>query len=277
MTARPLFDGCAEPDSSTSKYCFGIGEVCVCGNNGVHPLSADAEHLRDLGDANEIAHRRTVERGRVITADLRCGLRRGGRGRGAGGGRGRREARGGRREEGAGRGWGEGAGVGRRRGPPGSHNMQAVRMTGFMTYGYCMSTADAPEPPRGPGRPRKWANEAERVRAYRQRKAEEHVSVDELRLERRVLKRQLSDALRGRARAESALARATARIESLESALERTEARLRSTETDLACAQSHFRELLEQRGPAAQASSPEHALSRQQRRARERNERKRKP
>jgi chromosome segregation ATPase len=139
-----------------------------------------------------------------------------------------------------------------------------------------MSTADAKEPSRGPGRPRKWANEAERVRAYRQRKAEEHASVDELRVERRVLKRQLSDALRGRARAETALERATVRIESLESALERTQERLRNTETDLASVQSRFRELIEQRGPAGSVTSPEPALSRQQRRAMERNERRRK-
>ena len=139
-----------------------------------------------------------------------------------------------------------------------------------------MSAADAPEPPRGPGRPRKWATEAERVRAYRQRKAEEHASVDELRVERRVLKRQLSEAVRGRARAETALDRAKARIESLESALERTQVRLQKTETDLASAQSRFRELLEHRGPAAPVAPPDLALSRQQRRAMERNERRRK-
>jgi chromosome segregation ATPase len=113
------------------------------------------------------------------------------------------------------------------------------------------------------------------VRAYRRRKAEEHANVDELRVERRVLKRQLSDALRGRARAEAALQRATARIESLESDLERTQARLRSTEADLAFARSRIRGLLEQRGTAAPATSPEPTLSRQQRRAMERDERRR--
>lgn len=101
------------------------------------------------------------------------------------------------------------------------------------------------------------------MRAYRQRKAEEHASVDELRVERRALKRHLSDALRGRAREESALARAAARIESLESTLERTQARLQTAQTDLASAQSRFRELLEQRVSAATVSSPEPALSRQ--------------
>ena len=139
-----------------------------------------------------------------------------------------------------------------------------------------MSAADPPEPSRRPGRPRKWANEAERVRAYRQRKAEEHANVDELRVERRVLKRKLSDALRGRARAEAALERAMARIERLESDLERTEASLRSTETDLAFARSRIRELLERHDPAALVTTREPGLSRQQRRAMERNKRKRK-
>lgn len=135
--------------------------------------------------------------------------------------------------------------------------------------------ADAPEPSRRPGRPRKWANEAERVRAYRQRKAEEHANVDELRMERRVLKRQLSDALRGRTRAEAALDRATTRMESLESDLERTQAHLRSTEADLARARSLIRELLERQDPASLVTTREPGLSRQQRRAMERNERKR--
>jgi hypothetical protein len=114
------------------------------------------------------------------------------------------------------------------------------------------------------------------VRAYRQRKAEEHASVDELRVERRVLKRQLSDALRGRARAEAALQRAAARVERLESDLDRTQASLRSTEADLAFARSRIRELLEGHDPAALVATREPGLSRQQRRAKERNERKRK-
>ncbi|MDQ3574525.1 MAG: hypothetical protein M3378_07605 [Actinomycetota bacterium] len=113
------------------------------------------------------------------------------------------------------------------------------------------------------------------MRAYRQRKAEEHASVDELRAERRVLKRQLSDALRGRARAEAALQRAAARIESLESDLERTQARLRSTEADLAFARSRIRELPERHDPAAPTTTREPGPNRQQRRAKERNERKR--
>lgn len=139
-----------------------------------------------------------------------------------------------------------------------------------------MSTADASEPSRRPGRPRKWANEAERVRAYRQRKAEEHASVDELRVERRILKRQLSAALRGRTRAEAALERAIARIERLESDLERTQEHVRSTEADLVFARSRIRELLERHDPAALVATRQPALSRQQRRAMERNQRKRK-
>ena len=114
------------------------------------------------------------------------------------------------------------------------------------------------------------------MRAYRQRKAEEHASVDELRLERRVLKRQLSDALRGRTRAEAALERATRRVQSLESDLDGTQERLLKTEADLAFARSRILDLLAQRAPSPPAASPEPALSRQQRRAMERNERRRK-
>lgn len=95
-------------------------------------------------------------------------------------------------------------------------------------------------------------------------------------MERRVLKRQLSDALRGRNRAEAALERATKRIESLESDLERTQAQLRSIEVDLALARSRIGELLERHDPAALVTTRDPGLSRQPRRAMERNERKRK-
>lgn len=114
------------------------------------------------------------------------------------------------------------------------------------------------------------------MRAYRQRKAEEHASVDELRAERRVLKRHLSDAVRGRTRAEAALERAAARIPSLESDLDRTQAQLRSTEADLTFARSRIRELLERHDPAVLVTSREPGFGRQQRRAMDRNERKRK-
>jgi len=144
-----------------------------------------------------------------------------------------------------------------------------------MTYAYFVTASDGAEERRGPGRPRKWANEAERVRAYRQRKAEEHASVDELRAERRVLKRQLSDATRGRARAEAALNRATKQIEALEAELDRTRARTRRAEADLGFARSKIRELLEKHDPAVLVTVREPGISRQQRRAMERNERKR--
>ncbi len=96
-----------------------------------------------------------------------------------------------------------------------------------------MSTTDPPQERRGPGRPRKWANEAERVRAYRQRKAQEHADVDELRIERRVLKRQLSDAVRGSARSEVALERANKRVDALEADLARTGERLDRAEREI--------------------------------------------
>jgi chromosome segregation ATPase len=153
--------------------------------------------------------------------------------------------------------------------------MQALLARCFMTYAYCVTAADGVEERRGPGRPRKWASEADRVRAYRQRKAEEHASADELRVERRVLKRQLSDATRGRARAEAALDRATKQIEALEAELERTRARTRRAESDLGFARSKIRELLEKHEPAALVTSREPGISRQQRRAMERNKRKR--
>jgi hypothetical protein len=112
------------------------------------------------------------------------------------------------------------------------------------------------------------------VRAYRQRKADEHANVDELRVERRVLKRQLSDAIRGRARAEAALDRATTRIQRLEFELERSAARHRRAEVDLGFARSKIQKL-QQHDPIALISSREPGLSREQRRAMERNKRKR--
>ena len=114
-----------------------------------------------------------------------------------------------------------------------------------MTYGYLMAEPEtAQEPRRGPGRPRKWANEAERVRAYRQRKAEEQADADQLRVERRQLRRQLSDAVRGRARAEVAAGRAEARAESLTSEVERLRTR---AERDRATIERLSRELERER------------------------------
>lgn len=136
----------------------------------------------------------------------------------------------------------------------------------------------APEERQGPGRPRKWATEAERARAYRERKAAEHSSVDELRLERRVLKRQLSDAVRGRTRAEAATTRAEARATALEVELVRAE-------RDLDLARSEIRylrdSLARNAGPkpreaSGEPPSPTAGLSRQQRRAMERSQRRHK-
>ena len=47
---------------------------------------------------------------------------------------------------------------------------------------------------RRPGRPRKWANDAERARQYRRRKAAEQADVDALRRDRRELRQQLANA-----------------------------------------------------------------------------------
>ncbi len=71
------------------------------------------------------------------------------------------------------------------------------------------------------------------MRAYRQRKAQEHADVDELRIERRVLKRQLSDAVRGSARSEVALERANKRVDALEADLARTGERLDRAEREI--------------------------------------------
>lgn len=139
---------------------------------------------------------------------------------------------------------------------------------------------DQPVKRRGPGRPRKWETEAERARAYRHRKAEEHANVDELRVERRVLRRQLSDALRGRQRAEAAAAKAAARADALTDDLVRAEAELARAQAE----NERLRKTIEAQrpmtrtGPAQAPSTPvtPPGLSRQQRRAMERNKRRRK-
>jgi predicted RNase H-like nuclease (RuvC/YqgF family) len=48
-------------------------------------------------------------------------------------------------------------------------------------------------PKRGPGRPRKWADDAERLRAYRERKAAELADPQRLREEVRELRRRVRD------------------------------------------------------------------------------------
>lgn len=143
-----------------------------------------------------------------------------------------------------------------------------------MTYGYSVSSTVPPDKPRGRGRPRKWATEADRARAYRERKAEEHASVDELRVERRVLKRKLSDALRGRDRAERALERASARADGLAAEVERVREQLREAKAQVSALRARNEELLGAT-PTTRPVEATPGLSRQQRRAMERNKRKR--
>ena len=54
-------------------------------------------------------------------------------------------------------------------------------------------TAEPAEIARRPGRPRKWADDAERARAYRARRAEELMAPEQLRADRRRLERQVRD------------------------------------------------------------------------------------
>lgn len=138
-----------------------------------------------------------------------------------------------------------------------------------------MSMSAAPEERRGPGRPRKWATEAERARAYRERKAAEFSSADELRLERRVLKRQLGDAVRGRTRAEAATERATARVAALEEELARAERELDRVRSEVRYLRDSLARYAETKPSAASAEPPPQTpgLSRQQRRAIERHNR----
>lgn len=151
--------------------------------------------------------------------------------------------------------------------------MHAVRSGGFVTYGYPVSAPASPEERRPPGRPRKWASEAERVRAYRQRKAEEQADVDALRVERRALKRQLSDAVRGRRRAESALERERNRTERLQNELDGALERLRRSESQVEQLRSKVQELVAKDKPAPPAAATAPTLSREQRRAIERDRR----
>lgn len=63
------------------------------------------------------------------------------------------------------------------------------------------------EPGKGPGRPRKWADDAERARAYRLRRAAELADPEGLRAERRMLRRQVGHLTRKLARVEDTLER----------------------------------------------------------------------
>lgn len=113
------------------------------------------------------------------------------------------------------------------------------------------------------------------MRAYRQRKAEEHASADEAARRTTDTERKLSDATGGRARAEAALERETKRAERLQHDVARLRARVRTVEADLGWARSKCTELLERYEPSALVTTPGPGLSRQQRRAMERNKRKR--
>ena len=88
-------------------------------------------------------------------------------------------------------------------------------------------------PSRKMGRPRKWATEAERKRAYRERLAADVAEPDRLRRELRNARRQSAEKSRRLARAERELARAEAEIErrsqreaELDGIVERLEARV---------------------------------------------------
>lgn len=145
-----------------------------------------------------------------------------------------------------------------------------------MTYDYPMTPSEASDKPRGPGRPRKWATEADRARAYRERRAEEHASADELRLERRELKRQLSDAVRGRQRAEEALRRENARAERLAVELDHARKQLGDAQATIDSLRTRNEELLAKPSTTPRPIDTAPGLSRQQRRAMARNKRNRK-
>lgn len=139
-----------------------------------------------------------------------------------------------------------------------------------------MPATPAPEEPRAPGRPRKWASDAERVRAYRQRKAEEQADVDALRGERRSLKRQLSDAVRGRQRAETALEREHRRADRLQDELDRAGERLKRAEDEIGWLRSKNEERARAEHETATLDATRGpSLSRPQRRAIERKKDKR--
>ncbi|HEX9994987.1 MAG TPA: hypothetical protein VGB14_18825 [Acidimicrobiales bacterium] len=85
-----------------------------------------------------------------------------------------------------------------------------------------MASNKGSAPTRGPGRPRKWADDAERLRAYRARRAEELAEPERLRSERRELQRRVAQLEReldaeqkARSKAERALDEAQAIIRAL--------------------------------------------------------------
>ncbi len=80
--------------------------------------------------------------------------------------------------------------------------------------------------------------------------------MDALRAERRHLKRQLSDALRGRRSAEAALGRATRRAEELAVDLERARNQLHRAEVDIEWLRAKNEELLAQLNTRAGVRDP---------------------
>lgn len=107
-------------------------------------------------------------------------------------------------------------------------------------------------PTRGPGRPRKWTDNAERARAYRQRKASEQADADQLRRDRRNLRRRvarLTEALRREERRRCAAERRADRladeVEALRIRLDRLQTLVSIEATQRAaqaeqCTKSHF-------------------------------------
>lgn len=114
------------------------------------------------------------------------------------------------------------------------------------------------------------------MRAYRQRKAEEQADVDALRVERRSLKRQLSDAVRGLQRAETALEREHRRADRLQDELDRARGRLKRAEDEIGWLRSRNEAPRPaEHEPATLDATRGPSLSRQQRRAMERKKEKR--
>ena len=122
------------------------------------------------------------------------------------------------------------------------------------------------------GRPRKWATDAERARAYRRRKAEELADVDALRRERRSLQRQIAGCEAERARLARALGRAEGRIQALE--VEVSTAALARAHSDERADRLASLLTRERAGATAIAAPVGQRLSRQQRRALDRQARK---
>jgi hypothetical protein len=229
-----------------------------------------------------------VGSGRAVSGGGRAGDGEGRRGcEGGWGGEGGGCGEGGRAREGRRR-WGGARWVAEGAGEGGDTLCTAVRdgVSSRTVIGMSSPDGDETEPRRGPGRPRKWANDAERVRAYRARKSEEQASVDQLRRDRRTLRRQVVDLTARLARAERAAAEANQRADLLAADLDENGKKLRGSELDvewfrgqLTAAREHPAEA-PVRGrheaidaPLAESTQASPALSRAQRGAVERRRR----